>query len=214
MTAEIKCDKCGTINLDNLTRCRVCGNPLHEMEGDSQKCPECGFSKTPLGVDKCISCGWTFGAPKVLPVGAAASKPEECEHWSEEPAHTERMAKVDIAGISIFLAGVFGIVHAILAALPGTSDTILSHYGSIIPRGQFLDTVVNNHLLFSALMFAFGVIALALSMSAFKRSSYAGAITGGVFGILAIGFLFGAFFALIGLLLLALSRREFLKECH
>lgn len=214
MAAEIKCDKCGTINLDNQTRCRICGSPLHAIEGGGQKCPECGYTKTPAGEEKCISCGWTFGTPKVLASATGELKPEECEHWSEEPAHTERMARIDIAGISIFLAGVLGVIHALLAALPGTSDTILSHYGSIIPQGQFLDAVLNNHLLFSALMFAFGVMALALSMLTFKRSSYAGAIAGGVFGILAIGFLFGAFFALIGLLLLALSRREFLKECH
>lgn len=213
MSAEIKCAKCGTINLGDQTRCRMCGNPLHVHDEGGRECPECGSTKTPAGEEKCISCGWTFGPPKVLPSGASAA-PEKCEHWSEEPAHTERMAKVDIAGISILLAGVLGIFHSILAALPGTSDTILSRYGNIIPQGRFLDGVINNYLLFSALMFVFGVLAITLSRSVFNRSSYSLSIAGGVFGILAVGFLFGAFFAVIGLLLLVLSRREYLKECH
>jgi hypothetical protein len=62
-------------------------------------------------------------------------------------------------------------------------------------------------------MFVFGVLSIALSMTALKRSNYPGAVAGAVFGIMAIGFLFGAFFGLMALILLLLSEREFLLEC-
>jgi hypothetical protein len=38
-------------------------------------------------------------------------------------------------------------------------------------------------------------------------------IAGAVFGILSIDFLFGAFFGLAALVLLAVSRRKFILEC-
>ena len=113
----------------------------------------------------------------------------------------------------MIVAGGLGIIHAILAALPDSSNEILSNYESVIPMGRFLDDVLQDHVYVSMLMFLFGVLAIALSMTAMKRNSYSGALAGAVFGILSIGFLFGAFFGLMALVLLALSRREFLLEC-
>jgi hypothetical protein len=79
--------------------------------------------------------------------------------------------------------------------------------------GKFLDGVLQDHVAVSMLMFVFGALSVALSMTALKRSNYAGAVAGAVFGILSIGFLFGAFFGLMALILLAISKREFLLEC-
>lgn len=214
MTTEIKCTNCGTINVGELMRCRVCGHPLHFSEAEVRKCPQCSSTVTPIGEETCISCGWNFGTNQPVPPNDASGiEPAECEHPAEAELHTVRSFSVDLAVIFMLLAGGMGIIHALLAALPGTSNEILSNYESIIPMGEFLDGVLQDHIFVSVLMFVFGALAIALSMSALKRSNYAGAVAGAIFGILSIGFLFGAFFGLMALILLAISKREFLLEC-
>lgn len=169
---------------------------------------------TPVGEETCISCGWNFAATQQVPPKLAPEiKPADCEHPAEAELHTVRSFSVELAVIFMLLAGGLGIIHALLAALPDTSPEILSNYGSIIPAGRFLNDVLQDHVYISVLMFVFGALSIGLSMTALKRSNYAGAIAGAVFGIMSIGFLFGAFFGLMALILLAISKREFLLEC-
>lgn len=214
MTTEIRCTNCGTINVGELMRCRMCNHPLHLSEAEVRKCPQCSSMATPLGEETCISCGWNFAATQQVPPKLAPEiKPADCERPAETELHTVRSFSVELAVIFMLLAGGLGIIHALLAALPDTSPEILSNYGSIIPAGRFLNDVLQDHVYISVLMFVFGALSIALSMTALKRSNYAGAIAGAVFGILSIGFLFGAFFGLMALILLAISKREFLLEC-
>lgn len=214
MTTEIKCTNCGTINVGELMRCRVCGHPLHFSEAEVRKCPQCGSSATPIGEEKCISCGWKLGTTNPIPPNEAVKvEPGDCEHPSEAELHTVRTFSVELAVVFMLLAGGLGIIHAILASAPDTSSKILANYGSVIPAGKFLNDILRDHVYISLLMFAFGVLAIVLSRSALNRSSYAGAVAGALFGILSIGFLFGAFFGLAALVLLLISRREFLLEC-
>jgi hypothetical protein len=214
MTTEIKCTNCGTINVGELMRCRMCNHPLHLSEAEVRKCPQCSSMATPVGEETCISCGWNFAAAQQVPPELAPEiKPADCEHPAEAELHTVRSFNVDLAVIFMLLAGGLGIIHALLAALPGTSNAILTNYESVIPMGKFLDGVLQDHVAVSMLMFVFGALSIGLSMTALKRSNYAGAVAGAVFGIMSIGFLFGAFFGLMALILLAISKREFLLEC-
>ena len=206
MSPEVKCDHCGTVNPAEEKKCRLCGYPLPSV------CPECGTVHAPSEHNTCISCGWDFGAPKRLPEKDDAS-PEACEHWSEKPIHTNRTAMIDMAGILILLAGALGIAHALLSMLPGTSENLLRQYENLIPAGEFLDGVIQDNQIIAVLMFVAGVLAAGLSMSVFRRGSFMLSLGGAALGIVAVGFLLGAFFALVGLLLLAVSRREFLLEC-
>lgn len=212
MSPEIVCEHCGTMNLASGTRCRMCGWPLNKASSGFKACPECGSTHTPIAENSCVSCGWNFGTPKRLPTKEEAG-PETCEHWSELPAHSHRTAMIDMAGILILVAGALGITHALLSALPSTSTDIMYHYERIIPAGKFLNGVIQDNDFLAILMFAAGALAMGLSMSVFKRSNLMLAFTGAVLGIIAIGFLLGAFFALVGLLLIAVSRREFMLEC-
>lgn len=212
MTNETKCTQCGTINVGELIRCRVCGHPLHLSEADIRRCPQCNSMATPIGEERCVSCGWDFGKQQIVPPNEEPLA-TECEIPAEAELHTVRTFGVDLAVIFMILAGGLGIIHAILAALPSTSHEILSNYESVIPMGKFLDDVLKDYVAVSALMFVFGAMSIGLSWTALKRSSYPGAVAGAVFGILSIGFLFGAFFGLMALVLLAISRREFLLEC-
>ncbi|MCU0852848.1 MAG: hypothetical protein MUC90_06330 [Thermoplasmata archaeon] len=209
----IKCTKCGTYNLDEETRCRLCGHTLHASESEVQKCPECGSVAHAPDADKCIACGRSFTTVIEASKQAGPQKAEECEHWSEKPAHAVRTAKVGIAGTFILLAGVLGIVHAVMSVLPGIGEDIIATYENVIPQGEFLDGLMQDYVFVAALIFVSGVLAIGMSMFAFMKSNFYGSIAGGIFGILAIGFLFGAFFGLVGLLLVATSKREFLAEC-
>jgi hypothetical protein len=214
MTTEVKCTNCGTINVGELMRCRVCGHPLHANETEVRKCPQCNSTATPIGEDRCVSCGWKFGSNQPVPPNEEREvKAEECEIPAESELHTVRSFSVDLAVIFMLLAGGLGMIHGVLAALPGTSKEILSNYESVIPMGKFLDGVLEDYVLVSVLMFVFGAASVALSITALKRSNYAGAVAGAIFGVMSIGFLFGAFFGLMALILLLISKREFLLEC-
>ncbi len=214
MTAEIKCTNCGTINIGNAAECRVCGHPLHFSEAAVLRCPKCNSTLSPTGEERCVSCGWSAGTkPRVPQRDEPAVKPADCEHLAEAELHTVRSFTVGLAAVFMMLAGGLGIFHALMASLPGTSGDLMSNYESVIPAGKFLDDVLQQYVFVSVLMFLFGVLSIALSMSAVRRTSYAVSLAGAVFGIMSIGFLFGAFFGLMALILLVISRREFLLEC-
>jgi len=213
MSSEVKCEHCGATNPAVETRCRLCGQPLPETSADGNVCPQCGIAHAPSAHNTCISCGWDFGKPKHVAEKEEAKSAESCEHWSEKPAHTQRSAMIDVAGILILMAGALGIAHALLSTLPGTSSDILVHYENIIPAGEVLDNIIQDNPVVGAMVFVAGALAMGMSMSVFRRGSLKVAIAGAVCGILAIGFLFGAFFSLVGLIVLAASRREFLLEC-
>lgn len=215
MTTEIKCTNCGTINVGKVTKCRMCGHPLHFSESEVRKCPKCSSMATPIGEERCIACGWDFGANHHAVSLSEAREVDsaECEYPTEAPLHTVRSFTVDLAAIFMLLAGGLGIFHGLLAALPGTSREILATYEDVIPAGKFLNDILQDYVFVSVLMLVFGGLSIVLSMSAIKRSSYALALAGSVFGIMSIGFLFGAFFGLMALILLVISKREFLLEC-
>ena len=213
MESQVRCAQCGTFNLSDASKCRVCGHPIHRDEGDLQKCPACGYERNLASAEKCIGCGRNLTATKAAVAEIQGSKPESCERWNEKPAHAVRTAKVGMAGILIMLAGATGVAHGLLALLPETGSEILSHYEAIIPPGEVLDGVMNDYQLLSAVILVFGVLAVALSMFAFMRTRFAGAVAGAIFGILSVGFMIGAFLAIVGLILLVTSKREFIPEC-
>ena len=216
MSSEVKCEQCGTINLAENLKCRVCGWPLMKADPGFKVCPECGSVHTPAKQDTCISCGWDLGPSRHPPAEKVTSSQEDeaCEHWSELPAHTSRTAIISVAGVLILLAGALGITHALLSALPETGSAILYHYENLIPAGGFLDGVIQDNGVIASLMFISGALAMVLSLSIIRRGNPVLAVASGILGIVAIGFLIGAFFALVGLLMLAVSRREFLAECR
>jgi len=177
------------------------------------KCPDCGYEHNAPDAEKCIGCGRNLTATRAAVAEISGSKPESCEHWSEKPTHVARTAKVGIAGVLILLSGALGVTHGLLALLPDTGGEILSRYESVVPPGEFLDEIMADSQVLSGLIVLFGLMAVALSIFAFMRSRFGGALAGAAFGILSVGFLIGAFFAIVALLLLLSSKREFIPEC-
>lgn len=209
--ANVKCPTCGADNPSTAIECRFCGHSMRTDAAVPPACPACGWD-VEKGAVVCPSCGSAIHHEQGKKPGAP--KAEECEHWSELPTHSVRTAKVGVGGVLILIAGFLGIAHALLSVLPGTGEDILATYESVIAPGEVLDDLLESYVALAGLMMLFGVLAVALSMFAFNRSRFDGALAGGVFGILSIGFLFGAFLAIVGLLLIATSRREFIPECR
>ena len=212
MVHEIKCVHCGTINVLPADKCRMCGKAIESPERGYIVCPNCGSEENLVGAHKCVDCG-TILTSLPAPQEQTPAKEEECEHGFEEPAHVEREARVYMAAILILVAGALGIAHALLASLPGTGNDILSHYHSIIPAGKVLDDIINNYAIFGALMFLFGIAGVAMSMFAFNRTRFWGSIAAASFAFLSIGFMIGAFLALVAIIVLFSAKKEFYPRC-
>ncbi len=187
--------------------------PVESPEKGHIVCPNCGSEENLAGAHKCVDCGFILTSLPKTPEQTLV-KDEKCEQTFEEPAHEERQAMVYMAAILILVAGALGIAHSLLASLPGTENDILSHYHSIIPAGAALDEIISNSSVYGALMFIFGITAVAMSSFAFNRTRYWGSIAAGVFGILSVGFLIGSFLALVSIIVLAAAHREFYPECR
>lgn len=212
MAAEVKCQHCGTINVSGSDKCRLCGKPLsHERRPGSRVCAHCG---EPLddGAEMCNAC--TRPVRDVVMSNLPEQVGEtECVHWSEKPAAPGRSARVAMAGIMILMAGAFGIGQGVVALDPGLSESLLKAIESVVPWTETMDDWVAEYVVLQAWTVIAGLLAIAGGVFALTRTRYEFAVMGGIFGMLAIGFLMGAFLALVGTLLLATSRKDFLPEC-
>ena len=97
----------------------------------------------------------------------------------------------------IIIAGVLGVFYGLLT---------LSVVGQVNALGYSLPGSVTCC---AGLLCIFGLIAIAGGFSGIGRRSVVFAIVGGIFGILSIGFFFGALLSLIGIILVAISHNEF-----
>lgn len=214
MAETVECPECGTRNPAELTNCRICGAPLrhrHEVSQGSEVCATCG-AKVRREDELCNSCRTPIR--KVVMSNLPSDIPaEECVHWSEKPAEAGRAAKLYVAGILILIGGVLGIAQSVLGLMPELGENFLQAYEDLIPGAEATDQLLEDYIVLQLAVFVFGFVAIFGSLFVFNRSNYRIALVGGVCGVLAIGLLMGAFFSLVGLILLATSRREFLSEC-
>lgn len=210
----MKCPKCGSMNGPGYSRCRLCGEPApHEHTGapGSRVCARCG---QPLDAEAEICNACTRPVKDVILSNLPdVASPTECVHWSEKPSAAGRSARVVMAGILILMAGVLGIGQAAVALSPSLSETLVSAIDSVLPWSGTMGSWVEDYFVLQAWTFIAGLLAIFGGVFALTETRYEFAVMGGVFGVLAIGFLMGAFLGLIGLLLLAVSRKDFLPEC-
>ena len=145
------------------------------------------------------------------------SRPEDtgeaCVHWSEAAKEPIRTTGIAVAGILILLAGFLGIIHSTLSLAPELGQDFIDAYESWIPQGEFMDSLMSDYDFYAGVVFVFSVLAVAFSMFALRITNFTGAVLGSIFGILAIGFMLGAFLSLIGLFFLLAYRKEFLLAC-
>ena len=105
--------------------------------------------------------------------------------------------RVLIFGLCVVLAGLLAILQGAIAVVGETQviDLIGSGTGWLMFFGVFFIVV--------------GMGAVLLGSRAMSRNGYAGSLIGAILGIVGIGFGIGPFLAVGGLVLIALSRKEF-----
>lgn len=214
MQETVECPKCGTANPPELTNCRICGAELrhvHEVPEGSTVCPTCGEK---VGPEQRLCSSCRTPVRDILMSNLPGDLPaEECVHWSEGPGSATRSSMLSIAGILILMAGVLGISQAVLGLSPGLGEDFIQIFGDLIPGAEAADDLMNEYVLLQVAVFVFGSVAVFGSLFAFNKSDFRLSVVGGVSGILAIGFLVGAFLSIVGLMLLIASRKQFLSEC-
>ena len=214
MADTVKCPHCGTMNAPESDRCRLCGKLMaheHVRAPGTLVCPHCG-EVVEEGAELCNSCTMPLRdvVMRNLPKDLTQA---ECVHWSEKPAAAGRSARVVMAGILILMAGALGIGQGVAGLDPGFSETLMDIMEGLIPWSVATDDIVGEYLALQVWAVIAGVMAIAGGVFALTETRYEFAVMGGIFGFLAIGFLMGSFLGLVGLLLLAVSRKDFLPEC-
>ncbi|HEX7392236.1 MAG TPA: zinc ribbon domain-containing protein [Thermoplasmata archaeon] len=118
----------------------------------------------------------------------------------------QRSSKPTAGGVLILVAGILALANGVLYLFLDISD-----FGTIptLPEGITEADIEGIMRACGAVMIIFGAIAILGGVFALQRKHFGLAVAGGIMGMLGIGFSFGALLGLVGLILVAISRREF-----
>lgn len=214
MADTVKCADCGIFNKTGSERCRLCGRPLGPESRHADEeivCVSCG-AHAHLGAETCTACGRPMrdvilsNLPGDLPA-------EACVHWSDRPASGGRTARVSAAGILVLLAGFPGVAQAVISLTPEIGEGFMRTIEETVPGTETVDNLMADYAVVQIAFFVFGAIAIFGSMFALTGSRFDMSSVGVVFGVVAFGFLPGAFLSLVAPALIVASRKEFLSEC-
>ncbi len=107
-----------------------------------------------------------------------------------------------IGGIFLVLAGVAGLVQWALVIVNGNSA-----FMGIPPEYQQL--ALGIFTICAGIEIVFSLIALLGGIMAIQRKMWALALVGSILGLFTLGFLIGSILALVALILIAMSKKEF-----
>ncbi|MBU0685472.1 MAG: hypothetical protein ABIE25_06810 [Thermoplasmatota archaeon] len=118
-----------------------------------------------------------------------------------------RSYKPVIAGVLILVAGFLALGMGLFYLALDVSS--LEDVGVALPPEVSLEDLQDLMVICGGILVVSSFIAIVGGFFALKRKHFFAAIAGAVFGMVGIGFILGAILALIGLILVALSRHEF-----
>lgn len=196
----LKCDKCGTINLPESERCRICGSlfPASAASVKGVRCPHCR-AENPPGSKECSVCQKGLGS--VPPKDQHRAKLIKTDEWEpktgyeDAPRQARRVAWVSLGGILVLMAGGLGLIDAVM----------------VVGIGVELDVIDTDTVVCSTLMALFGILAIAGGVMAILRQQFPLAVIGAVCGILAYGCALGPILSIIGLIIIVAMRKEFTR---
>lgn len=118
----------------------------------------------------------------------------------------QKSSKPTVGGVLILIAGILALVNGALYLVSDISDL-----GTIptLPEGFTEDDLEGIMRACGVVMMIFGIMAIPGGVFALRRKHFGLAIAGGVVAMLGVGFSFGALLGLVGLILVAISRKEF-----
>lgn len=160
-----------------------------------------GVSGTP-NTRNCVQCGRT--------IAWDANVCQFCGHdyraQATAAAPHEKSVLSLVGGVFILIAGLMGIFAGIVLLTISLDD--LSKYGvDVAGVGDFVEDILK---ICGAIWLIFGLIALMGGVFGIMRKHFALVILGGVFGLLCFGpYALGSLLALVGLILVAVARKDF-----
>ncbi len=195
-----KCPYCESLVKDESTSCSFCGKEL----GVSSPGTEPTSSTHPgYGSRNCVACG--------RPIQFDASVCPYCGHDYRiplgMPGQTQKTWKPAVGGALVIVAGILAIAMGAMYMTFDASD--IESLGVTLPAEYTAEDIAGMLTMCGAVLFVFAIIAIIGGIFGIRRKYFALAIAGGVFGLLGIGFFLGSVLALVGLILLAVSRNEF-----
>lgn len=158
-------------------------------EGGSRKCVSCG-REIPMDANVCQYCGHDYR----VQAGPAVPK--------------EKSALSLIGGILILIAGLMGLVMGgILLMAAGEVDTLGDWGVDVAGVGDMLEDILT---VCGIIFIVLGLIAVLGGFFGIQRKHWGIVILGGVLGLFVFGpYMLGSLLALIGLILVAISKKDF-----
>lgn len=192
------CPYCGGLVQDGATACGFCGK---ELGISSVPPPPPGYGSA--GTRYCVACG--------RPIPFEANVCPYCGHdyriASGLSIQSQKTWKPTAAGILIIIAGILAIAMGALYMSLDVAD--FEDLGVALPPEFTAEDLAGLMDICGVVLFVFAIIAIIGGIFGIQRKHFGFAIAGGVFGLLGIGFFLGSLLALVGLILVAISRREF-----
>ena len=184
--ASGNCRACGATNTPDASYCMQCGTRL--ADGIASESPAMDFA-----VKNCRSCG------RPIPVGGSDLCIDCVFDPSVEQQASMRKSPSGLlvaGGVLLVLAGILDMAHGALCLL---ATSVILDFGAdpdFLPCCGFLFLVL-------------GFAALCAGLLSFKQKDFMLVIVGAACGIIGLGFLVGAVFALLGLIFVAVSKEDF-----
>jgi len=161
-----------------------------------------GGEPTPI-VRNCISCG------RAIDFNANV-----CPYCGYDyraavmgPPPVRRTGSPVAGGIMIAIAGILALANAVSFLTYSVTD--LENTGVTLPSGTTWDQILGILRACGAIEIILGIVAIVGGIFAIQRKHFGLAVAGGLFGMFGIGLGFGAILGLIGLILVAVSRKQF-----
>jgi hypothetical protein len=123
------------------------------------------------------------------------------------PPPKPRSSKPVIAGVLIIIAGLAALAMGLFYMVLDVGT--IEDSGVALPPEVTIEDIQSVLVVCGAVLIVFAAIAIVGGYFAIQRKHFFISVAGAVFGLLGIGFLLGALLALIGLILVAISRQEF-----
>ncbi len=194
------CPYCGGLMDDQASACGFCGKEVGTGGSSAHSpAPMQGLA----GVRHCVACG--------RPISLDANVCPYCGHDYRlsmgMPAQVQKTWMPVVGGALVIVAGILAIAMGAMYMSFDASD--FEDLGVALPPEFTAEDLEGMMVVCGVILFVFAIIAIVGGSFGIRRRHFGFAIAGGVFGLLGLGFLVGSLLALVGVILVALSRKEF-----
>jgi hypothetical protein len=183
------CPHCGTHNLDEAERCRICANLLRPDAGPKGPTKACPFCKTENDVDApfCSNCAKPFGARVVEEPERRARREKYYDRtYADIPGSAARTHWTGLGGILVIMMVFFALADVVLTIAIYWEISTWAEYDQLLRENPQYEGVVSSLMVCEGVRILFLLIAFAGAIFAIKRLRWGLAMFGSVLGVLAL----------------------------